>query len=104
MHFAINQPNEKYVSTIKSSVHNSQFRDEPFGNNIGSVSCLSSKKGILFQQRLDSIGERDAALSDTLHAFPILQLLDIEHQYQENKSHHFFKRNIKNRNQRIYVF
>ena len=36
---------EREIS-IRSSAYNEQLRGEPFGNNIGSVSCLSRRKGI----------------------------------------------------------
>ena len=39
---------ELEIST-RSSAYSRQFRDEPSGNNIGSVSCLSSRKGISFK-------------------------------------------------------
>jgi len=43
---------EREIS-IRSSAYNRQFKEEPFGNTIGSVSCSSRRKGISFKIKIE---------------------------------------------------
>ena len=42
-------PFAEFEISTRSFAYSSQFKDEPSGNNMGSVSCLSSRKGISFK-------------------------------------------------------
>ena len=58
MESAFCRPLAECETKTKSSAYSKQFNFEPLGNVMEFVSSRSSKKGILFENKLNKMGER----------------------------------------------